>query len=1364
MRHLLRIGFLSLLLWLAAFFAPPAEAQPQVWVGRRTQGELHYVFFPSRVERLHLPTRTWLSPIPTPALRGSVTAGWVDADGLYLAYGTALFRYALDGSNETHLLNFSLAVGVGGVLSNATHVFAISGSSITSFRKSDNGVVDQKTFSYGYLGPTISRKKNAIFARSGSVSPADIHRTTINANGTLGLQADSPYHGTYPSASRTWMFPDEARVVDSAGYIYSTSGLYFLGRLGAGIADLSFVGGDVPIVLFSNRVTAYTSAFVPTGATSVAADVRGIEVAGNDLLTFAADSASPNGVRLETIPLLSLNTATPDLPVDPRGVAYTPDGVWLGSDGQVLILSKAFQSVFRWNPQTQQYGPSIPLSDVPSAGTYSATLNRLYLAYEGGLVRRIDLGGQASNETDFTTLAATGFGLKAVDSYLFAADAYNIQTHSGSGALITRKAHSYSNLSSTFVWNAAQQRLYFSAYTQLASVQLNASGSAYPGVPAGGLGNFAQIYTNIYSTNPISVSSSGSTVQTSSGTLYSGANFAQLTPVLGNSVLEGAWVGERLRTIRSANGGTQFQTWEGATFGAGPSLQIPGTPHGLTALDATRLLGITRDGLGVPSFYLFDGDLNVAPPTVIATPSRLNGAIISATQIALSWDDVSGETSYSVERSLDGGAWSQIGTTGLGVTTVTDTGLPAGAIPSYRVIARNGAQASAPSTPLLIILAAPATPAGFFASREDYAVTLSWSDVQFETGYVLEYKSTTSTSGWSPLATLGVNITNFRHENVGSQYSYEYRIKATNGLGTSAYALVSSLGIPPLPTTPYLSVNSLGPYSASFSFYANYAETYVLQRRPDGFSDWFTVASAATSYLYTDLGLLPNQYYQYRAKSVNATGESDWSSIISITTNAPPPPGQPTGLLARTQGPNAIVLTWTDSPDETSYLVFRASEGVTRTQIASLPANTVSFVDPGLMTGVEYVYYLVARNNAGDSLYSASASAVPFLITPLFVETFDPDLKDNLWPAISGGLVLNAGQGFGGSNVLWFGASSARACTTVPLPISQGGYLQFRFRMGNLAADGAAYWDNAESGEEVVLEYSNDGGWSILQTLPLVGAWTQFDIAIPPAAHGPETRFRWRQRAHSGPAFDTWALDDIRILSAPPPVPAPPSFVIAGTVSDRTLAVSWESSSGAAEYRIQRANGANGPWAEVGTAGPGANHFSDGNCVAATWYAYRIVAANVSGAAAPSVVTWARTYSQLENWRLLYYGTTEPTGAAAPTATDADGLANLLKFAFNLPVGQAGYPLTAGSGTAGLPTMWRDPVSGRPQLEFVRRRIDFNPGVSYQVEFSTGLAGSWSSNATMVSRVVLDATWERLRFEPADPSPALFGRVRVNVE
>jgi hypothetical protein len=131
------------------------------------------------------------------------------------------------------------------------------------------------------------------------------------------------------------------------------------------------------------------------------------------------------------------------------------------------------------------------------------------------------------------------------------------------------------------------------------------------------------------------------------------------------------------------------------------------------------------------------------------------------------------------------------------------------------------------------------------------------------------------------------------------------------------------------------------------------------------------------------------------------------------------------------------------------------------------------------------------------------------------------------------------------------------------------------------------------------------------------------------------------------------------------------------------------------------------------------------------------------------------------------------------TATPAnDGVANLLKYAFNLlgsGVGQAfsmsspNASILTPSGSAGLPfvSIGTGPDAGKLQLTYIRRKAAASPapGITYAVQFSNDLAVTdpWAANRSATeSATSLDATFERVTVtDPLALPTRRFARVKV---
>lgn len=133
-----------------------------------------------------------------------------------------------------------------------------------------------------------------------------------------------------------------------------------------------------------------------------------------------------------------------------------------------------------------------------------------------------------------------------------------------------------------------------------------------------------------------------------------------------------------------------------------------------------------------------------------------------------------------------------------------------------------------------------------------------------------------------------------------------------------------------------------------------------------------------------------------------------------------------------------------------------------------------------------------------------------------------------IWASIQGGALSNVCGSVSGT-ALRFDAAGTRAATTGPLNMTSGAALHFALRI----AAGTAPCDDAEPGDNVLVQYSTDGvNWSTITTLNEAAYpnWTTVTAALPPGLTN-ATRFRWMQVSNSGAGTDNWALDDVRITA-----------------------------------------------------------------------------------------------------------------------------------------------------------------------------------------------------------------------------------------
>jgi len=129
------------------------------------------------------------------------------------------------------------------------------------------------------------------------------------------------------------------------------------------------------------------------------------------------------------------------------------------------------------------------------------------------------------------------------------------------------------------------------------------------------------------------------------------------------------------------------------------------------------------------------------------------------------------------------------------------------------------------------------------------------------------------------------------------------------------------------------------------------------------------------------------------------------------------------------------------------------------------------------------------------------------------------------------------------------------------------------------------------------------------------------------------------------------------------------------------------------------------------------------------------VASNVVGSSPFDIGLTGAGLTQLENWRLTWFGTTAGTGNAADAADPlADGVPNLLKFA------TGGNPTMASTAPGQV-------VLNGSNLEFTYQRSDgaMSDGIAFVVEWSDTLSGAWSNSGVTETILSDDGSMQQVK-------------------
>ncbi len=284
---------------------------------------------------------------------------------------------------------------------------------------------------------------------------------------------------------------------------------------------------------------------------------------------------------------------------------YTPTDVLVDASGVIHLLGRDHEKIFRWSIVDDYHQSPIEIGSGALQLAYDESEDALYVGYDEGTVTRID----STAEIFFAAVPRLVTALETADGAVLAVDGdrYLYTFDQLGNALDT----DYSESTATeYVWSAVDQRMYFIPF---GSRKVIRRFSLDPST--GELGAHEDSLEMKLLRAPVRVSQDAPVLVDGSGTLHDRESLAPIDR-LPHSILDAAWVGDDLITLRADGARTRVEQWQGA---AGPfnSQHFDGTPLRVVVWrDAIIVLTLLD---GKPAFHRYvrsddpDGD-SVASP------------------------------------------------------------------------------------------------------------------------------------------------------------------------------------------------------------------------------------------------------------------------------------------------------------------------------------------------------------------------------------------------------------------------------------------------------------------------------------------------------------------------------------------------------------------------------------------------------------------------------------------------------------------------------------------------------------------------------------------------------------------------------
>ncbi|CAM5567178.1 discoidin domain-containing protein [Streptomyces fumanus] len=398
---------------------------------------------------------------------------------------------------------------------------------------------------------------------------------------------------------------------------------------------------------------------------------------------------------------------------------------------------------------------------------------------------------------------------------------------------------------------------------------------------------------------------------------------------------------------------------------------------------------------------------------------------------------------WTLQGSMNGTDWSVLDTR-VGQTFASrhqTRGFPVAnstAYPYYRlVVSRNGGSPALQMAEWQLWSGGdgvPKAPTALTASAVGNEVDLAWTDNASddtgysETGYRIE-RSTDGTT-FTPLVTVGANISSYTDSGLSTGSTYHYRLRAVGtGNVLSDYSNTARILIDPA-SEPIDITDLAGTVSDQYGVTGSEGHDMAVDNsvyskyRTRHTATWLQYASAARSVVtgyalvsandaqdrdprswtlrastdgttwavldtradesftdrgqrkrYTFANKVPYRYFRLDVTANNGSSSTqfaEWEILgTGSTTSDIPLPEAPSALTATVPAGDQIVLSWTDNSRwESAYRLERSTDGTDWNWSRTLPVGTTRYTDLGLSGNTTYVYRLRAENTAGASAYT----------------------------------------------------------------------------------------------------------------------------------------------------------------------------------------------------------------------------------------------------------------------------------------------------------------------------------------------------------------------------------------------------------
>ncbi|MBK7425542.1 MAG: fibronectin type III domain-containing protein [Saprospiraceae bacterium] len=598
------------------------------------------------------------------------------------------------------------------------------------------------------------------------------------------------------------------------------------------------------------------------------------------------------------------------------------------------------------------------------------------------------------------------------------------------------------------------------------------------------------------------------------------------------------------------------------------------------------------------------------------TPGGLSSTNITSTTATITWNAVSGATSYIFQYKLaSSNIWSQTTLTGI---VANFSSLSPSTTYNCRVQAVCPGGNSAFSVILTFTTLGNSTcnvPGGLSTSNiTSNTAFVSWSAVSGAVSYNVQYKLASS-GVWTELNTSG---TNYTISSLLPITVYNWRVQAVCASGTSSFSTFLSfttLSQATCNTPTGLQSSGITTTSVNLSWTSVVGATsYIVEYKLASSSIWSQ--QNANSNNTTISSLLPNSVYNWRVRTVCIANSSAFSATMNFTTLSAPSCNAPTGLSSSNITSSSANLSWSPVSGATSYIVEYklSSSGTWSQQNTNTNSTSLTSLSPNSVYNWRVQTVCGANSSGSSEILNFTTLPVPGCDIPtgLNVSNITSTSANLSWSAVSGAISYIVEYKLASSGT-WSQITASGNSTSLSSLLSNSTY---NWRVKTVCiANSSEFSPNAsfttsgggECNAPSNLNASNVTSSSASLTWAAVSGASSYNVEYKIASESswtivsattnsinlsglvPNSQYSWRVQSVCGGSSSVFSYQSSFRTSAGGGSCGIPIGLNASNITSTSATISWNSVSGAVSYNVEYKLASSGVWTLVNVNGTTTN-------------------------------------------------------------------------------------------------------------------------------------------------------------------------------